>query len=113
MKTILTAAFALVAVTSNALAGEAYELSDAQMDQVTAGSCGVGDQCFVGALDRAFSDQSGGLHDTTFGFVSIGSAATTPPGGGGGGGLFVVDDTIFQRGGAGQGGGCVISPCGP
>jgi hypothetical protein len=108
MKTILTAALALAALTSTVLAGEKYELTDVQMDQVTAGSCGVGSQCFVGAVDRANSGQSYGLHDTTCTDVCVsysgGGAWFNDDGNGGGGARFVVDGTVLQTGGCGVGG---------
>ena len=121
MKTILTMALALAALTSTVLADEKYDLTDVQMDQVTAGSCGVGSQCLVGAVDRLNAREAFGVHDTSLCdgcFISIGGAGTaTTPSGGGGGGLFVGDGgTVLQRGGAGQGptgggGGCVNAPC--
>jgi hypothetical protein len=40
VKTILTAALALAALASSALANEAVELTDAQMDKITAGQGG-------------------------------------------------------------------------
>jgi hypothetical protein len=117
MKTILTAALALAALASTVLADEKY-LTDVQMDQVTAGSCGVGSQCLVGAVAHSAYGAAGGLHsnDPSFCggdscFLSLGFAGTTPPSGGGGGGIFVVDGTLLQRGGAGVAGGCVNAPC--
>jgi hypothetical protein len=64
MKTILTATLALAALTSAALADGSVELTDAQMDEITAGAGGCGDgQCFVGAIDRVNAGLSYGLHD--------------------------------------------------
>jgi hypothetical protein len=88
--------------------------ADVQMDQVTAGSCGVGSQCLVGAVDRLNAGEAFGVHDTSCDgcFISIGNAFGSAPSGGGGGGLFVVNGEVLQRGGAGfPGGGCTIAPC--
>jgi hypothetical protein len=108
MKTILTAVLALAALTSIVLADQKYELTDVQMDQVSAaaGGCGVGSQCLVGAVDKVSVGLPGGIHDTTCfpdGCVSFsgGGAFFVNDGKGGGGGRFVFDGTVLQTGGGG------------
>lgn len=107
MKTILTV-LAFASLTSIGLADEPYELTDVQMDQVTAaaGGCGVESQCFVGAVDRVTAGLPGGLHDTSCYadscvFFSGGGAFFVNDGKGGGGSRFVVDGTVLQTGGGG------------
>ena len=56
MKTILTAALALAAMTSAALADGAVDLTDAQMDKVTAGVGGKGAIYINGRASAAVPD---------------------------------------------------------
>jgi hypothetical protein len=118
MKTTLTAVLlALAALSSTVLADQKFELTDSQMDKITAGAGGCGDgECLVGAVDRADAGLSYGLHDVgTFCegnecysySVSTGSSGFDNPFGVlGTGGRFIFGSyTCTGGGGVGVGGG--------